>query len=1277
MTDGNPRLYTKSADEVTAEIAAKLRDAGGPNSWRVTKGEILAGSTQLFGRLDHIMISRINEMPEQHFRAFLNEAELDRLPPQPGRTEVTFLPAPDGPAIIPAPAGTQVATRSAAGQPELIFETERAITVTPAGLAACIAVDPVNYSLRTGMALGDEIGNFPAFVGDTERERILYLGDGGMFTFADDASRTHGTLSIAFAPLAAAPAANLSSQLASKDFWHLRWLFWDGKAWSDLALAGAQIVEELHWFEGCGASASPSLVRFSNLPVLKSSEVNGVTTLWLAAQLTGGTTRACLPALTNVELTQAVHVPGPCPATIDSAFAAIQGGKVYVPLDIASPIQPFGPQPGALDTFYVRVDGALSKEGALVTFQLSLPDLPEKLDDTSEIEQLKVVWEYYSDEGWTELGFSQRGCPTLEKYGFDLTDFPRPKLETNFLTRQKYLEFAVPPQYTESSLPAPFPAGRLIKDIYTGKLYVQFPVPDGCKDLDSQLLINGCYTPAADRFAFRDKTCALTTAGILQFRVPRHGEARQFAKTVVNGKEGYWVRARLAAGSYNVPRSIRRLFGQRIDLPPEIHAPVITQLTVTFADYDVVLGPRRPQFCFNRVDQRWRDLGRELTRGRTIAPFTGTVEEQALYAGFMPLDVSLGRAAFPPGAWLQLRIDVDEGEQMVDVPAVSYEYWNGKQWSELRCVDGTFGLRRTGYLGFYAPDDHKASFEFGQEVFWLRVIPAAPAGEAAPRLGSILLNTVPAVNARTLLDEVLGSSSGEKNQHFALSHAPVLPDLEVEVRERDVAGDAAHETWVKWSRVDSFYGCDSESRCYILDQAAGVVTFGDGVAGKIPPPGIENVRAARYRIHAGLTGNAAAGAVSDLRSTQGPLGNVDRVINHGACAGGADAEIISQVKRRGPQVLKHRGRAVTQEDLEWLGIETGGIERIYPLAATRPDGGPQAGWVTAVIVPRLTAEMGVRARPTPSPALLRQVRAYLEERVLTNLTAAGLTTEGLHLCGPDYVEVRVKATVVTQNAEASDEIRLAVVRQLEAFLHPLTGGPQRTGWILGRDVYVSEVAAEIESVPGVDHVATIGLSAPSLQMWKLAVEPVASRYDLPGGSQVSLLDETVKLKLAEPVIKQAQLEELAVYGFEAGAAAWLVDTNAGASPSQVRLAAVDPERFLVHFTKPIESLPVAAGLALRSLDGRIELPVKQWEYTSDDDGKQHTTGAFLQMLQAGDHVSLVHTYQRSRIQFPLIVRSVTAGEDLARIFVPARYLVCSGDHEVRMVLESKNGNSGA
>ena len=97
--------------------------------------------------------------------------------------------------------------RGAVGdQPELIFETERVITVTPAVLKECIVVDPLKYSDRKTQANGEAKGSFPAFVGDTERRRILYLGDDALFAFADDASRHHGTVTIAFTPAGSAPA---------------------------------------------------------------------------------------------------------------------------------------------------------------------------------------------------------------------------------------------------------------------------------------------------------------------------------------------------------------------------------------------------------------------------------------------------------------------------------------------------------------------------------------------------------------------------------------------------------------------------------------------------------------------------------------------------------------------------------------------------------------------------------------------------------------------------------------------------------------------------------------------------------------------------------------------------------------------------------------------------------------------------------------------------------------------------------------------------------------
>ena len=46
----------------------------------------------------------------------------------------------------------------------------------------------------------------------------------------------------------------------------------------------------------------------------------------------------------------------------------------------------------------------------------------------------------------------------------------------------------------------------------------------------------------------------------------------------------------------------------------------------------------------------------------------------------------------------------------------------------------------------------------------------------------------------------------------------------------------------------------------------------------------------------------------------------------------------------------------------------------------------------------------------------------------------------------------------------------ALHEKLAAFLHPLTGGLDGTGWDFGRAPHRSDFFALIESVPGVDHV---------------------------------------------------------------------------------------------------------------------------------------------------------------------------------------------------------------
>ena len=50
-----------------------------------------------------------------------------------------------------------------------------------------------------------------------------------------------------------------------------------------------------------------------------------------------------------------------------------------------------------------------------------------------------------------------------------------------------------------------------------------------------------------------------------------------------------------------------------------------------------------------------------------------------------------------------------------------------------------------------------------------------------------------------------------------------------------------------------------------------------------------------------------------------------------------------------------------------------------------------------------------------------------------------------------------------------------VIARLSAFFHPLTGGPDGTGWALGRDVFLSDVASVLEQVSSVDYLKELQL----------------------------------------------------------------------------------------------------------------------------------------------------------------------------------------------------------
>jgi predicted phage baseplate assembly protein len=255
--------------------------------------------------------------------------------------------------------------------------------------------------------------------------------------------------------------------------------------------------------------------------------------------------------------------------------------------------------------------------------------------------------------------------------------------------------------------------------------------------------------------------------------------------------------------------------------------------------------------------------------------------------------------------------------------------------------------------------------------------------------------------------------------------------------------------------VLDFYASGPRSRHYVVDRVTGVVSFGDGKQGSIPPQGRGNIRAAAYQHGGGLNGNRPQGAITELKSA---VPYVAAVTNVDAARGGTAQETLDDVRERGPRELRHGDRAVTVADFEDLAREASTeIARILAIPA-RP---PQAsGVVGLVVVPRSDER-----RPAPSLELLDLVRDAVAERATP--------TFNIWVAGPGWIEVTVSAEVVPTPRADPGEVEAAVVEELRRFLHPLSGGPARIGWEFGRRPHRSDLLARIESVPGVDHVRAL------------------------------------------------------------------------------------------------------------------------------------------------------------------------------------------------------------
>ena len=155
---------------------------------------------------------------------------------------------------------------------------------------------------------------------------------------------------------------------------------------------------------------------------------------------------------------------------------------------------------------------------------------------------------------------------------------------------------------------------------------------------------------------------------------------------------------------------------------------------------------------------------------------------------------------------LNLYFDIEEDPQELRGPALEWEYWDGFDWSHLQVEDETNHLRVPGMLSWIGPQDNRSRPRFGKNLYWLRgrLKEDGPPGE--PTIRAVYPNAVWALHRQTVVNEPLGTSTGQPDQAFTFRQIPVLPGEEIEVRE--LAGQRANVEWrmlaLAWSAKGRF-----------------------------------------------------------------------------------------------------------------------------------------------------------------------------------------------------------------------------------------------------------------------------------------------------------------------------------------------------------------------------------------------------------------------------------------------------------------------------------------
>lgn len=286
---------------------------------------------------------------------------------------------------------------------------------------------------------------------------------------------------------------------------------------------------------------------------------------------------------------------------------------------------------------------------------------------------------------------------------------------------------------------------------------------------------------------------------------------------------------------------------------------------------------------------------------------------------------------------------------------------------------------------------------------------------------------------RAITGQIVGSSDGSPAQRFRLAAKPLIEDSLV--LRVDEGGGGGPDVWTLRASLLQSGPADPHFAIRRDADEYAWIEFGDGLYGRIPRRGLNNVTA-DYLVGGGAKGNVAAGTITKVVTV---VDKLKKSANDQAANGGLDAEAIAEAAVRAPRQFRSMDRAVTTQDYESHALSLG----VGKARARAPS------WN------RIELFVAPAGGGYPTDTLKQDLLRYFEQkRMLTSI---------LEVKDPVYVPVDVRGELDVEPYVFQQQVQQAAQA---AILAHLSFEQRRFQDVL----YLSKIYEAIEAIPGVNAV---------------------------------------------------------------------------------------------------------------------------------------------------------------------------------------------------------------